>query len=48
MTRIDDIGPARCEFELRHNSHDVFLSEQKSDVDMVVNLVKVWMESNDF
>jgi len=48
MTRIDDIGPARCEFELRHNSHDVFLSEQKSDVDMAVNLVKVWMESNGF
>merc|ERR1712071_570240 len=42
LTRVDIIGPARCEMELRHNSHDVFLSEQESDVHMALNLTKVW------
>jgi len=48
LKRIDIIGPGRCEFELRHNAHDVFLSEHKEDVDMALALIKAWMSNNGF
>ena len=48
LARIDTVGPARCEIELRHNSHDVFLSHEESDVSMAMEMTKVWMDSNGF
>ena len=48
LKRIDIIGPSRCEFELRHNAHDVFLSEEASDVDMALTLTTTWMKGNGF
>jgi predicted alpha/beta hydrolase family esterase len=48
MKRIDIIGPSRVEIELRHNAHDVFLSEEMNDVKMALNLTRTWMEHNGF
>jgi len=48
LSRIDAIGPSRCEIELRHNAHDVFLSEEKSDVKMALEMTKSWMKANGF
>ena len=46
--KIDMIGPMRCEFELCHNAHDVFLSIDESDLNMALDLTKAWMECNGF
>jgi hypothetical protein len=48
LNRIDFVGPARCELELRHNAHDVFLSTEKSDVDMAVDMVHDWMDAHGY
>jgi len=48
LEKIDTFGPNRYEMELHYNSHDIFLSEDKIDVDLAVNLTKVWMESKGF
>ena len=45
---IDSVSPARCELELRHNAHDVFLSTEMENVTMAINMVKVWMDANGF
>lgn len=49
LARIDIVSPARYEIELHYNNaHDVFFSEDEKDVRMVVEMVKVWMDSNGF
>mmetsp|Transcript_7032 Transcript_7032/g.14639 ORF Transcript_7032/g.14639 Transcript_7032/m.14639 type:complete len:113 (+) Transcript_7032:455-793(+) len=44
--RVDTIGPSRCEIEMRHNAHDVFLSEDREDNVMAMELIKTWMRNN--
>jgi len=48
LTRIDIVGPARSEIELRHNTHDVFLSHEKSHVNTAVEMTQIWMDNNGF
>lgn len=48
ITKIDYVGASRVEIELRHNSHDVFLSTEEPNVNMAINFVNVWMNSNEF
>jgi hypothetical protein len=45
LFRADWIGPSRCELEMNYNSHDVFLSTDKSDVNMAIDLVSAWMKN---
>jgi alpha-beta hydrolase superfamily lysophospholipase len=48
LTRADWIGSNRCEVELDNNGHDVFLSQDKDDVDMAVDMVAAWMKNQKF
>lgn len=48
VERVDLIGPSRVEFELRHNAHDVFLSEELRQTNMAIDFVKSWMDHNEF
>ena len=48
LSRADWIGPARSEIELNDNGHDVFLSGDKSDTDMAIDMVAVWMKHKGF
>lgn len=48
LTRIDTVGPDRCEIELVHNAHDIFLSEEESDVHMALQMSKTWMDKHNF
>eukprot|EP00957_Ditylum_brightwellii_P059614 4525543-Ditylum_brightwellii.AAC.1 len=48
VSRADWIGPARTEVELNDATHDIFLSNDKDDTDMVVDMVKVWMKNKGF
>jgi len=45
---VDIVGPSRCEIELRHNAHDVFLSIDKENVTMAIEMTKIWMNSTGF
>jgi alpha-beta hydrolase superfamily lysophospholipase len=48
LSRADWIGSNRCEVELDNNGHDVFLGQDKEDVDMAVDMVAVWMKNKKF
>jgi hypothetical protein len=48
LSRIDYVGPSRCEVELSYNAHDVFLSDKESNVKMAVTTVRNWMETHGF
>lgn len=48
LGRADWIGPARAEIELNDNGHDVFLSCDKDDTDMAVDMVVAWMKNKRF
>jgi len=48
VSRADWIGPARTEVELNDATHDIFLSNDKDDTDMAVDMVKVWMKNKGF
>lgn len=45
LTKIDAIGPNRSEVELHHNAHDIFLSAERSDVQLAFSMVEAWMVS---
>jgi hypothetical protein len=44
--RVDTISPSRCEIEMRHNSHDIFLSDDMEDNNMAMEMIKIWMCNN--
>jgi len=48
LTRIDTVGPNRCEVELLHNAHDIFLSNEEADVNMAIQICSTWMGRNNF
>ena len=48
LSRIDYVGPSRCEVEVSYNAHDVFLSEKESNIKMAVSTVRTWMETHGF
>ena len=48
LSRADWIGPNRWEIELNHNAHDIFLSADKCDTDMAIELVEVWLKQRRF
>ena len=48
LDRADWIGPARSEIELNDNGHDVFLSSDKDDTDMAIDMVAAWMKNKRF
>lgn len=45
LSRADWIGPGRWEIELNDNGHDVFLSYDKEDTDMAVDMCVTWMKN---
>lgn len=45
LSRADWIGPGRWEIELNDNGHDVFLSYDKSDADMAIDMCLAWMKN---
>mmetsp|Transcript_63351 Transcript_63351/g.187207 ORF Transcript_63351/g.187207 Transcript_63351/m.187207 type:complete len:164 (+) Transcript_63351:83-574(+) len=47
-SRADWIGPGRCEIELKHNGHDIFLSDDARDTNMAIEMVGVWMRTQGF
>lgn len=48
LSRADWIGPGRWEIELNDNGHDVFLSYDKSDTDMAIQMCLTWMKNRKF
>lgn len=48
LTRADWLGSNRCEVELDNNGHDVFLSQDKDDVEMALDMVAAWMKNQKF
>jgi alpha-beta hydrolase superfamily lysophospholipase len=48
LNRADWIGPARSEIELNDNGHNIFLSGDKNDTDMAIDMVKVWKKNKLF
>jgi len=48
LDRIDAIGPSREEVQMRHNSHDIFLSHGEEDNVMAMDMAKVWMKHRGF
>eukprot|EP00977_Amphora_coffeiformis_P005443 scaffold1162_cov170-Amphora_coffeaeformis.AAC.1 len=45
LSRADWIGPGRWEIELNDNGHDIFLSYDKSDTDMAIEMCRTWMKN---
>ena len=45
---IDAIGTARTEVELRDNAHDVFLSNDKRDTDLAIDMITTWLKRYGF
>lgn len=48
LTLVDMIGPSRCEVQLRHNAHDIFLSSEEKDTTLAINMTRAWMISQGF
>jgi len=48
LSRIDIVGPNRYEVELLHNAHDIFLSNEESDVIMAIQICSIWMDRHHF
>ena len=44
----DFIGPGRCQIELRHNTHDVFLSRETGDTNMAIEMTLSWMKGHGY
>lgn len=45
LSRADWVGPGRWEVELNDNGHDVFLSSDKADTDMALDMCLAWMKN---